>query len=93
VHQEHHPARRARRAHGLAGVSECGQRTTGAAELGGDDEPERSDLPEGAQVLIREGALAIDSRRLARDAPLGGVTYRAEQGLNVVGHDNHPFGE
>ena len=93
VHQEHHPARRARRAHGLAGFGECGQRTTGTAVLGRDDEPERPDLAEGAEVLIREGALAIDARRLPRDALLGGVTYRAEQGLNVVVHGNHPFGQ
>jgi hypothetical protein len=92
VHQEHHPSERACRAHGLAGMGERGQRPTGTAVLGRDDEPERPELAEGAHVLLREGSLAIDATCLPCDASLSGLTNRVEQDLDVVAHGRNPFG-
>jgi hypothetical protein len=64
VHQEHHPGRRARRAHRLAGSSERGQRATSTPELGRNDQPEGTKLTQHMHVFFREGTLAIDASRI-----------------------------
>jgi hypothetical protein len=57
--------------------------------IDGDDEPQATDRAERLQVLVWEGALAIDASRLWCDAVLGGLTDRVEDASNI-GHED-PF--
>jgi hypothetical protein len=57
--------------------------------IDGDDEPKATDRGERLQVVVGEGALAIDAGGLWCDALLGGLTDRVEDASNV-GHED-PF--
>jgi hypothetical protein len=57
--------------------------------VGRDDESQPADLAERLQVVVWEGALAIDAGGLWCDALLGGLTDRVEDASNV-GHED-PF--
>jgi hypothetical protein len=61
VHQEHHGGRRARRPEGLARIGQRTECAAGASVLGRDDEPQATGLAERPQVVVWEGALAIDA--------------------------------
>jgi hypothetical protein len=92
VHQEHHPGRRARRTHRLAGSSKRAQRPTSTPELGRDNEPERTKLTQHMHIFCREGTLAIDASCIPGDPLLSGLTNRLQQDLNIVAHGENPFG-
>jgi hypothetical protein len=89
VHQEHHGGRRARRSEGLARPGQGAERTAGPPVVGRDDESQPADPAERLQVVVWEGALAIDAGGLWCDALLGGLTDPVEDASNV-GHED-PF--